>query len=306
MTQMAQMETLIMSLQQQIQNSNQTQDPPRRRRGQKYCWTHGACTHNGADCKTKAQNHIDMATFKNRRGGSNKGCKEWRCGTEVKNKNINSEKLLVSNLTSVVPPQQTNQSIAASTTIAKADSGASKHYFKEKDSEHLQQCTQAPGPTVHLPNGETITSIKHGFLTNCSKLSKAAKKAHIFRDLHTASLISLGQLCDDNCQVFLDKDRLIVLKHQEVIVVGHRNHNDGLWDIPLGSSPQFEASTYTANQKANVIITKDKTKTDIMAYLHACCFSPPKSTFIKAITNGNFLSWSGLTTSNSQNTCMHR
>ena len=76
MPQMAQMQTLIMSLQQQIQNnSNQTQDPPRRRRGQKYCWTHGACNHNSSDCKSKAQNHIDTATFKNRQGGSNKGCK---------------------------------------------------------------------------------------------------------------------------------------------------------------------------------------------------------------------------------------
>jgi hypothetical protein len=29
--------------------------------------------------------------------------------------------------------------------------------------------------------------------------------------------------------------------------------------------------------------------------LHAACFSPVKSTWIKAIKNGNFLSWPGLT-----------
>jgi len=35
-----------------------------------------------------------------------------------------------------------------------------------------------------------------------------------------------------------------------------------------------------------------------MKFLHACCFSPATSTFIKAIKNGNFLTWPGLTAEN--------
>jgi hypothetical protein len=33
---------------------------------------------------------------------------------------------------------------------------------------------------------------------------------------------------------------------------------------------------------------------DLINYLHAACFSPVKSTWIKAIKNGNFSSWPGL------------
>ena len=48
----------------------------------------------------------------------------------------------------------------------------------------------------------------------------------------------------------------------------------------------------------NVIISKNQTKSDLIHYLHACCFSPSKSTFLKAIKNGNFLGWPGLTVEN--------
>ena len=40
---------------------------------------------------------------------------------------------------------------------------------------------------------------------------------------------------------------------------------------------------------------KNSTKTELAQYLHGCCFSPTKSTFINAIKNGNFSTWPGLT-----------
>ena len=43
-----------------------------------------------------------------------------------------------------------------------------------------------------------------------------------------------------------------------------------------------------------VIIIKDKTKTEVIQYIHGCCFSPTSRTFLKAIKNGNFLTWPGL------------
>ena len=42
------------------------------RRKQKYCWTHGLCSHNGKECTTPAQGHQEVATLENRMGGSNK------------------------------------------------------------------------------------------------------------------------------------------------------------------------------------------------------------------------------------------
>ena len=39
------------------------------------------------------------------------------------------------------------------------------------------------------------------------------------------------------------------------------------------------------------IITREKTKTEPIQYLHGCCFSPTPRTFLKAIKNGNFITW---------------
>ena len=66
---------------------------------------------------------------------------------------------------------------------------------------------------------------------------------------------------------------------------GHRNPDNGLWDIPI--KKHFK-------HKALAIITKDKTKTELIQYLHGCCFSPTPRTFLRAIKNVNFLTWPGL------------
>ena len=45
-----------------------------RRTTNKYCWTHGGCAHNSAECKAKATGHKDEATFENKMGGSKAFC----------------------------------------------------------------------------------------------------------------------------------------------------------------------------------------------------------------------------------------
>lgn len=40
----------------------------------KYCWTHGACSHDGTECQTPAVGHQPFATFRNRLNGNNAGC----------------------------------------------------------------------------------------------------------------------------------------------------------------------------------------------------------------------------------------
>jgi len=39
-----------------------------------YCWTHGACNHDGKRCRAKAPGHKQEATKDNRMGGSNALC----------------------------------------------------------------------------------------------------------------------------------------------------------------------------------------------------------------------------------------
>ena len=43
----------------------------------------------------------------------------------------------------------------------------------------------------------------------------------------------------------------------------------------------------------NYIIQKDKTKDDLVRYLHGSGFSPITSTFQQSIKNGNFITWPG-------------
>jgi HPt (histidine-containing phosphotransfer) domain-containing protein len=45
-----------------------------RRQMLSYCWTHGACNHNGFQCLYPAEGHVPQATLQNRMNGSNKHC----------------------------------------------------------------------------------------------------------------------------------------------------------------------------------------------------------------------------------------
>ena len=56
--------------------------------------------------------------------------------------------------------------------------------------------------------GATIT----GNIPLESSLRSHAKKAHIFYGLHSASLISLGQLYADDCVAILDHNEINILK----------------------------------------------------------------------------------------------
>ena len=42
------------------------------------------------------------------------------------------------------------------------------------------------------------------------------------------------------------------------------------------------------------IIKNDKTKTELIQYFHGCCFRPTQRNFLKAMQNGNLITWTGL------------
>ena len=57
-------------------NSNSSGRNPSNRANytRKYCWTHGACAHSGAECNTAATGHNSQATFTNMMDGSTQNC----------------------------------------------------------------------------------------------------------------------------------------------------------------------------------------------------------------------------------------
>ena len=115
--------------------------------------------------------------------------------------------------------------IPQNTTIAKADRGATKHYFQKADKSCFKNLISlsSTGSTVHLPNLETITSSASGLLPLHTLVSPAAKLTHIFDDLHRTSLLSLGQLCDDSCKVLLDQKHMHVYKNNSIVLKGYCN-----------------------------------------------------------------------------------
>jgi hypothetical protein len=93
----------------------------------------------------------------------------------------------------VVPPQ-------SNPVTAKADTGATAHYFKPEDSNVLDNLKFTDqGPQVRLPNNAIIKADQVGNLPHMNP-PLTATETHMFKDLKSASLISIGQLCDVGCQ----------------------------------------------------------------------------------------------------------
>ena len=142
----------------------------------------------------------------------------------------------------------------------KADSGATKHYFRPQDATCLQNIKPTNGPTIFLPNMETIHTTHSGFLP-CQHLSPTAKTTNILPKLQSASLLWLDQLCENNCDVLLNKKFLKVFKNNQQIIKGYRNIHDGLWDVHI---PTHNNLPYKNHHKLSVIIQKNILKKDLV------------------------------------------
>ena len=57
----------------------------------------------------------------------------------------------------------------------------------------------------------------------------AASKACVFPNNMAASLLSIGQLCDDGCIAMFDKHRVAIIKDNAVILTGRRDPKTKLW-----------------------------------------------------------------------------
>ena len=139
------------------------------------------------------------------------------------------------------------------------------------------------GPKATLPDKTTIEAKGQGIL----KIHKSLPiPALVYPKLTSESLLSIGQLCDQGCVAVFQKEELNIYKNNQKIISGTRNRTDGLWDVPFPT------------EKNNYIITRDKSKTELAQFLHGCAFSPSVSTFQRAISNGNFITWPGIDTLN--------
>ena len=125
----------------------------------------------------------------------------------------NSIKHIVNNSlsTSSVNPPNTTLLNENSSVKATFDSGASGHYLRPSDINIAHDITSELGPTVTLPNLQTVTATKKAQLPLSTSLPLAAQSAHILPSLQSATLLSVGQLCDNDCDVVFLKDKVHVL-----------------------------------------------------------------------------------------------
>ncbi len=161
------------------------------------------------------------------------------------------------------------------------------------------------GTSVTLPDGNFMKATHESVLpfsndTPPPSLSTKALTTQVFPSLSSANLISVGQLCDDDCIVTFTKNTMLATHNNTIIMQAPRNPRNGLWEtqLPIPQPPlstsSFPAPTTLQQPTCNGIIRKETSIHDLVNYLHACCFSPTKSTFLKAIKNDFLLSWPGL------------
>ena len=135
----------------------------------------------------------------------------------------------------------------------KSDSGASNNYWRTEDMSVLTNVKNTmDGTTVQLSNNETISATRTENILLARIISAHAKKAQNFHGLHSDSLISLYQLCDDDCIAIFDNNEFNIIKGRKLILKGPSNKTDGIWDITISIPVMYCVMS---------IVTKGKTKT---------------------------------------------
>ena len=196
------------------QRSYLTQDQKKKRSeesyGQhsKYCHTHGACTHTNNICKYPKQGHKKEATFKDMMGSSKAYCQncDRENGAESRSSVTIKQNLTQLSLAPLIKPK---------IVIAKADSGASNNYWRPQDTHCLKNIKKYLGPSVILPDTETLSPSQQGTVLISKFLSQEAQKVTVLLHLCSSSLISLGNFFDSDCTIVMN-NKNYMLQNQKI------------------------------------------------------------------------------------------
>jgi hypothetical protein len=159
------------------------------------------------------------------------------------------------------------------------DSGCTSNFLSAAAPCSDKQAVHVP-LNVNMLNGTTI-HLSHTCNLLLTDLPPQAWQAHTLPGLVHNSLISVGQLCDNECSVTFTQDKVRVSKNEICVMYGSRDPKSRLWRVNLKQI--FETNQVQCNHTHD-----NSNQKDLINYLHAACFSPVKSTWITAIKNGNF------------------
>ena len=79
------------------------------------------------------------------------------------------------------------------------DTGATNHYINNDTLHICSDIQPAHSPKVAVANGTAIAPNAKAILPLHHQLTPKAKTTFAFDDLKSGALISIGQLCDDDC-----------------------------------------------------------------------------------------------------------
>jgi hypothetical protein len=144
-------------------------------------------------------------------------------------------------------------------------------------------CTPTPSNATTDNTSILDSGCTSNFLSAAAPCSDK-KSAHVPLN----SLISVWQLCDNECSVTFTQDHVTVSKNRKNVMYSSWDPKSRLWRVNL------KQKSITKHVQCNHAHDNNNQK-DLINYLHAACFSPVKSTWITAIKNGNFSFWPGLT-----------
>ena len=185
----------------------------------------------------------------------------------------------------------TRQTPPHSSATGIAYTGASCNYLLPT-YPHNKIGTTKSTITVGLTDGNILHSTNDLCLLDIPQLPLQARGAHLLPGISHSSLLSIRKLCDAGCTSRFDNNNVTIDHNNKIIIYGTRDLRTGLWRIPL-SAPTLPTLLPVPQQYHSVYHMRNLT--DMIKFLHATAFSPVASTWIKAIRQGFFQSWPGLT-----------
>ena len=82
------------------------------------------------------------------------------------------------------------------------DTLATKHYITEDTLQICKDVKDTIGPYVTVADGRIMAPTKKAQLPLPKEFTKHTRTAYSFNNLKSGTLISTGQLCDDDCIAF--------------------------------------------------------------------------------------------------------
>ena len=177
------------------------------------------------------------------------------------------------------------------------DSGATSSFVRPEENLPI---TGPSSKIVNLPDGSAITAT-HTTMLPFESLSTEARKADVLPGLRPNSLISVGKFADaDYTTIFHPRGEGVTVHKKNTfrlqvwrkpVLQGWRDAN-GLWRLSRDQGKPLEEPSKGKETAANVYNLPSTSQA--IRYLHAAAGFPTKDSWIKAINNGNYVTWPGL------------